>query len=106
MESKQFSEIKLNATGKTLKDRISLFVSKTIDYLGYSYEMIKYRQRMYHVNDELTAQKLPPETRVTTGGKGEGTTMYFENDTDYIFVVKQVMCTDFPVVFMGIKNLT
>ena len=79
-------------TGKTLKDRISLFVSKTIDYLGYSFEMIKYRQRMYHANDELTARlKLQPETRVTTGGKGEGTAMYFENDADYMFVVKQVM---------------
>ncbi|XP_053373550.1 uncharacterized protein LOC128546617 [Mercenaria mercenaria] len=94
-------------TDQIANEGISLFVSKTLDFLGYSFEMIKYRQRMYHANDEIIARfNHQPDTRVTTGGKGEGTTMYFENDTDYMYVVKQIICTDYPQVFVNIKNIT
>ncbi|XP_053373599.1 uncharacterized protein LOC123531072 [Mercenaria mercenaria] len=90
-----------------IKEGISLFVSKTLNFLGYNYEMIKYRQRMYHVNDELTAQfGHQTDARVTTGGKGEGTTMYFESDIDYLFVLQQLICTDHPELFASIKNIT
>ncbi|XP_053373610.1 uncharacterized protein LOC128546634 [Mercenaria mercenaria] len=90
-----------------LKEDISIFVSKTMDFLGYGFEMIKFRQRMYHADDELTARfTQQPDTRVTTGGKGEGTAMYCENDEDYLYVVKQLICTDYPQGFIDMKNIT
>ena len=66
-----------------------------MDNLGYSHQMIKYRQEMYEKYDKIhNGHKVYPDTLVTTGGKGEGTCLYYESDIDLMFIVKDVICTN------------
>ncbi|KAL4227938.1 hypothetical protein ACF0H5_013377 [Mactra antiquata] len=86
---------------------VSTLVSNALDGIGYSIEMIKYRQRLFIENDSCVNKfKTQPDERVTTGGKAEGTTMYYESDTDYMFVVKDTVCTDDMRSFESFKYIT
>ncbi|XP_045170248.2 uncharacterized protein LOC123532749 [Mercenaria mercenaria] len=82
----------------------SLYISELLDRLGYSYNMIKYRQRMFADADRYCNSRY--HIRVTTGGKGEGTTLYYESDVDYMFVARDVICADHPREFCHQRNTT
>ncbi|XP_053373898.1 uncharacterized protein LOC123531193 isoform X2 [Mercenaria mercenaria] len=82
----------------------SLYISDLMDHLGYSYEMIRYRQQTYSYYDRF--ERCSIHTRVTTGGKGEGTNFYYESDIDYIHIVKDALCAQNPKKLIHKKNIS
>ncbi|XP_045167997.2 uncharacterized protein LOC123531255 [Mercenaria mercenaria] len=82
----------------------SLYISDLMDHLGYSYDMIRYRQQTYSYYDRLARSSI--HTRVTTGGKGEGTNFYYESDIDYIHIVKDALCAQKPKKLIHKKNIS
>lgn len=94
-------------TNNLFNEYVSWLTSRALDGLGHSINMIKHRQRMYTENDiSCTRFETQPDERITTGGKVEGTTMYFESDTDYMFVVKDIVCAEDLSIFEGFKHMT
>ena len=69
-------------------------LSDCLDNLGYSQEMIKYRRDINKTMDEIYNKKSFPERNITTGGKAEGTSLYFESDIDRLYEVKGVTCVE------------
>ena len=87
--------------------KCSVFVSSVTDYVGYNYEIVKFRQDIHSEFDTLyNRHGSRNHTRVTTGGKGEGTTLVYENDFDYMFVGKDVICAENPEDFSHQESIT
>ena len=65
-----------------------------LNILGYSQEMIKYRQVMNRRMDEIFNKKRFAVNTITSGGKAEGTALYYESDIDRLYEVKDVACVE------------
>lgn len=57
-------------------------LSKSLDLLGYSRDMIQYRRDKNKHLDDIHNSKGFSVINVTAGGKGEGIALYFESDID------------------------
>ncbi|XP_045169220.2 uncharacterized protein LOC123531964 [Mercenaria mercenaria] len=86
-------------------EEASLNVSEMMDRLGYSYEMVKFRQQMAKERPVTWRNNLA-ETIVVTGGKGEGTALYCESDVDCMYIADDVICADNPDLFIDRENVT
>ena len=64
-------------------EQISVYVSRALDCLGKSQDIVKYRVKLYkkyeNFYNSLVNNKL---LNTTAGSKGEGLTAPFENDLD------------------------
>ena len=85
----------------------SVFISEVLDKVGYNDGIVKHRQVMNETFDQLyNRQEDLPYQRVTTGGNGEGSILYFESDIDLMFVVKNIICVEKPVDLNRYPNTT
>lgn len=85
--------------------KFSRYIYELMDLLGYSYDMIKKRQIMYSERDRLANRRQNQCTEVTTGGKGEGTALYYESDFDHMYITKGVIAADNPDPFIRLENM-
>lgn len=68
-------------------------LSKCLDLLGYSQQMIEYRREKNKKMDDIQNSKFPVPV-ITSGGKAEGTALYFESDIDRLYAVKGITCVE------------
>ena len=74
---------------------VSAFVSKSMDYLGYSNEMVRFRQDIEEDCDRLlNRHDTLRHMRYTTGGKIEGTKIYYQFDFDFLYELRNVVCAE------------
>lgn len=73
---------------------VSLFLSKTLECMGYSEDMLLFRTTSYeHLNQEYaSAFGLGDFTTLIHGSTAEGITTPFESKCDILFVKKNVSC--------------
>ncbi|XP_052064648.1 uncharacterized protein LOC127704568 [Mytilus californianus] len=68
-------------------------LSKSLDLLGYSQEMINFRREKNKQMDDIQ-NKVYPIPVITSGGKAEGTALYFESDIDRLYFVGGIKCVE------------
>ena len=76
----------------TADKQFSIYVSKTLDCLGYNQDMVKYRVKMYReLLEHLTDRPL--ESIVVAGSKAGGLTSVYESDLDVCFYLMSYVPT-------------
>ncbi|XP_052064644.1 uncharacterized protein LOC127704565 [Mytilus californianus] len=68
-------------------------LSKCLDLLGYNQEMIDFRREKNTQLDDIHNITYPIPV-ITSGGKAEGTALYFESDIDRLFILKGMTCVN------------
>ena len=74
-----------------LESSSSSIISRALDRLGYSFDMIQYKQDFFN-----RLNKCMHERAFIVGSKAEGITKFTESDIDCLYIPKRLVCVEDP----------
>ena len=95
-----------NIMASATEKQLCLHVSRTLDCLGKSHDMIKYRAAIYRKWQTQDEEQYKPMKMIHSGSKGEGLTSFYESDHDQMCVFPRVICADNTQDFVHIRQTT